>query len=100
MTRRIRQTFAALIAAVALTGTLVAGAPRTAFAGTDDSPGPWRAPTVKDATLDSWGYYNRECTSFVAWRLHARNGFEMPHAIGDAATWGGWAGAHGYAVDM
>ncbi|MCR6483314.1 CHAP domain-containing protein [Amycolatopsis sp. OK19-0408] len=49
--------------------------------------------------MDSWGYYNRECASFVAWRLHARNGFEMPRAIGNAGTWGAWFAPRGYAVD-
>jgi hypothetical protein len=49
-----------------------------------------------DSRVDSWGYYNRECTSFVAWRLHSRNGFEMPRAIGNA---GGWGFARGYAVN-
>lgn len=74
--------------------------PGAARAWNDDYPSPWRAPTLQDFMLDSWGYYNRECTSFVAWRLHSRNGFEMPWAIGDASNWGTWASAHGYAVNM
>jgi CHAP domain len=49
--------------------------------------------------VDQWGYYNRECTSFVAWRLHSRNGFEMPRAIGNANAWGSWAQSHGYVVN-
>lgn len=36
---------------------------------------------------DPWGYALRYCTSWVAWALHDRNGFEMPHAIGDATYW-------------
>ena len=73
--------------------------PPSALAWDDDYPAPWRAPTPKDSMVDTWGYYNRECTSFVAWRLHSRNGFEMPWAIGNADAWGGWAASHGYAVN-
>jgi surface antigen/predicted NAD-dependent protein-ADP-ribosyltransferase YbiA (DUF1768 family) len=64
----------------------------------DDYPAPWRPPTPMDSTLDSWRELNRECTSFVAWRLYSRNGFWMPfndHASG----WGYDAQARGYAVD-
>ncbi|MFJ3777546.1 FG-GAP-like repeat-containing protein [Streptomyces sp. NPDC090075] len=70
-----------------------------AFAGSDDYPSPWRAPTAADSKVDDWGYYNRECTSFVAWRLHSQNGFEMPRAIGNASGWGTWASNHGYTVN-
>ena len=34
----------------------------------DDYPAKWRDATP-DLLGDSWGYLNRECTSFVAWRL-------------------------------
>jgi surface antigen len=64
----------------------------------DDYPSNWRS-AAQDSLVDSWGYYNRECTSWTAWRLHTRNGFEMPRAIGNASNWGIWAAAHGYAVD-
>jgi surface antigen len=85
---------------IALAIALLAGlvlAPM-ARAGTDDYPAQWRN-VAQDSAIDSWGYYNRECTSFVAWRLHARNGFEMPRAIGNAGSWGSWFSAHGYAVN-
>ncbi len=52
----------------------------------DDYPQPWRSGAL-DQYVDSWGYYSRECTSFVAWRLHSKNGFEMPRAIGNAGVW-------------
>lgn len=51
-----------------------------------------------DSLVDPWREYNRECTSFVAWALHSRNGFEMPfhdNAIG----WGYDARQRGYAVN-
>jgi len=67
----------------------------SAFAGVDDYPAPWRAPTPMDHMLDSWGQWNRECTSFCAWRLHSRNGFEIPWAFGYATTWGTHAASLG-----
>jgi len=95
---RGRPALIALFLALVTAGLMVVGA-RPAFAGTDDYPSPWRAPTAPDSMVDTWGYYNRECTSFVAWRLHSRNGFEMPHAIGDASAWASWASSHGYTVN-
>jgi surface antigen len=85
-----------VIVFMVVSGLLIGSA--QASAGVDDYPSQWRT-AAQDALVDSWGYYNRECTSFVAWRLHSRNNFEMPHAIGNAGTWGGWFGARGYAVN-
>lgn len=64
----------------------------------DNYPEPWRSAPL-DAYLDTWRYYSRECTSFVAWRLHSTNGYEMPHAIGNAGVWGSWFSARGVRVD-
>lgn len=84
-----------LVTIVASLGVVMSPA---AWAGTDDYPPQWRN-AAQDSLIDSWGYYNRECTSFVAWRLHSRNGFEMPRAIGNAGSWGTWFAARGYAVN-
>src|SRR5690349_9633 len=43
----------------------------------DDYP-PQLKNAAQDSRLDPWREYNRECTSWVAWALHSRNGFEMP----------------------
>jgi surface antigen len=51
-----------------------------------------------DSVADNWGEWNRECTSFVAWRLHSRNGFEMPFHD-DASGWAADAQSRGYTVD-
>ena len=51
-----------------------------------------------DSVFDSWGEYNRECTSAVAWWLHERNGFEMPFHD-NASGWGPDARARGFAVN-
>src|ERR1041385_6923709 len=63
----------------------------------DDYPSQWRDAAM-DSMMDSWKEYNRECTSFVAWRLHARNGFEVPF-YGNAADWKSMAAAQGYTVN-
>ena len=96
--RRHRRLATLALATTLLTavGVLISS---PAFAGTDDYPAPWRAPTAQDSMVDTWGMYNRECTSFVAWRLHSRNGFEMP--FHDNATgWGHDATGRGYVVNM
>jgi surface antigen len=68
--------------------------------GTDpgnDYPARWKnAP--QDSVLDAWMEYNRECTSFVAWALHSRNGFEMPF-YRNANRWGPEAQRRGYVVN-
>lgn len=52
----------------------------------------------QDSIMDPWREWNRECTSFAAWALHSRNGFEMPF-YGDANTWGSQAKARGFTVN-
>jgi surface antigen len=71
---------------------------RLALAGTDDYPTQWRNAAM-DSTFDSLGYYNRECTSFVAWRLNNRQNFNVSGAS-RAMNWGSWATSKGYSVDM
>lgn len=83
---------------VVLVELVLASGPARAAEPGDNYPSPWRA-AAQDSLIDSWGYYNRECTSWVAWALHNRNKFEMPRAIGDARGWGVWAANHRYAVN-
>ena len=45
----------------------------------------------KGEDISPYGYNYRNCTDFVAWRLHSRNGFNLPGGIGDASAWGLWA---------
>lgn len=63
----------------------------------DDYPPRWKGP-AQDAIIDQWGMYNRECTSFVAWALHSRNGFEIPFHQ-NANRWGPMAAARGFTVN-
>ena len=58
---------------------------------------PWKN-LPQDSRLDPWREYVRECTSFVAWALHSRNGFEMPF-YADASAWGPMARARGFVVN-
>jgi surface antigen len=86
---------ALLVVTFGVTGAIVF-AP-AAYAGTNDYPTKWK-DKPRDSMFDDWGEYNRECTSFAAWRLHSRNGFEMPfHA--NANDWGAKAKALGYTVN-
>lgn len=39
-----------------------------------------------DQFVDDWGYYTRECTSYVAWR-RAQMGKSVGYASGNAGTW-------------
>jgi surface antigen len=91
-----RLAIAIIVSAAVAAGVLIA-AP-AAYAGTDDYPAKWKS-IPRDTTFDSWGEYNRECTSWVAWRLHGHNKFEMPfHANAD--DWGAKAKKLGYTVNM
>jgi surface antigen len=51
-----------------------------------------------DSLVDDWGEYNRERTSFVAWRLSSRNGFTMPFHD-NSSGWAADAQSRGYTVD-
>lgn len=62
----------------------------------DDYPAAWRN---NPNTVDSWGYYTGNCTSFVDNRLHNVNHFEVPRAMGNGAQWGAVARSLGYRVD-
>ena len=47
----------------------------------------------KDSLVDPWSFYNRECTSFVAWKLNHDNGvafrdFYGGRHWGNAENWG------------
>lgn len=55
-------------------------------AGNGNYPSRW-ANARQDSLLDTWGMYNRECVSYVAWKV-ASTGRYMPH-------WGGaYDGSH------
>lgn len=58
-----------------------------------------------DTVVDEWNFYNRECTSFVAWRLNSRNGIKFTNWYGGqkwghAKNWGITAKNIKVTVDM
>lgn len=60
---------------------------------------------AKDSIRDPWGYHNRECTSFTAWRLSSQNHIQFSNCSyagqmwGYAMDWGNAARAAGITVD-
>lgn len=73
----------------------------------DDYPSDLRS-AARDALVDPWRFYNRECTSFVAWRINSANQVPFGNfmagpnglsgAFGNATTWAANATKIGYAV--
>lgn len=65
------------------------------------------ASAAKDSLTDPWGFYNRECASFVAWRLNHNNGIAFKNNgyngttahFGDTQNWGAVATSIGIAVN-
>lgn len=64
----------------------VTASPGAEPAPNDDYPTAWRN-AGQDSLFDNWGFPNRQCTSFVAWRLATANQVKLPVAPGDAGVW-------------
>ena len=103
---RLIAGFCAFLLTVA--SVILAGGVAYATLGVNDYPSNL-ASAPKDSVVDPWGFYNRECTSFVAWRLNNDNGVafkdRMTGPNGQVGTWGNayqWSGnavAIGYAFN-
>ena len=68
----------------------------------DDYPAYLKSPAM-DSMFDPWGFYNRECTSFVAWRLNNTNHAAFSNRMsgghfGDAGNWDNNARTLGFTV--
>jgi surface antigen len=74
---------------------------RVSSGGSGGYPAIW-ANAPKDAMVDDWGFYTRECTSFAAW-WRASHGYRQPGwgfmGYADAKTWPNWARSSGFRVD-
>jgi surface antigen len=93
--RRVSLTRLCVVALVA--GVLAVTAPLlhpervSAASGVDDYPSNLKNAR-QDSLVDPWQFYNRECTSFVAWRLNSENNvpftdyFQGAH-WGNASNW-------------
>jgi surface antigen len=69
----------------------------------DDYPSNLKSAPM-DSLFDPWRFYNRECTSFVAWRMNSRNGVAFSNYMrgghwGNANHWHANAVALGYPVN-
>jgi surface antigen len=58
----------------------------------------------RDSLIDPWRFYNRECTSFVAWRMNSANHVDFNNFMGgghfgNAGNWDDNARALGYPVN-
>ncbi|MEU6313961.1 CHAP domain-containing protein [Streptomyces sp. NPDC047014] len=85
-------------AAGAAAYSLLGPALRASAGSGDNYPEPWRSAAL-GAMTDTWRFSTRYCTSWVAFALKDRNGYDMRH-IGHAKDWGPNAGALGITVDM
>ena len=87
-----RRPWVARLGVLLLTGSILSlPAGVAATPGTDDYPGRLKI-AAQDALVDPWLFYNRECTSFVAWRLNNDNGVAFHNYYlgvhwGDASNW-------------
>jgi surface antigen len=105
--RRGALTWRRPVAVAAVLAALVIGlvptAPVEATIGVDDYPS-YLKNAAQDSLVDPWNFYNRECTSFVAWRLNhdagiAFHNWYKGHHWGDAAIWKQAAVDSGVPVD-
>ena len=92
-TRTCSRTLAVIIAAIVSVVSLIAFGPtKEAWAGSGDNY-PWKSDAAfPECGADDWRFCKRYCTSWVAWALHDRNGYEMKH-IGHARDWSANAAA-------
>ena len=58
-----------------------------AYATGDDYPSEYKN-VENNSIVDRWNFYNRQCTSFVAWCLNSRNGVNFTNQYGGIARWG------------
>ena len=98
-----RRALVAGLMLVLACGVLLVPIPATATVGVDDYPSNLKRAR-QDALVDPWNFYNRECTSFVAWRLNHDVGITFHNWYlgkhwGDAAIWKRAAVDSGVPVD-
>ena len=69
----------------------------------DTVSGPYDWGPVKNGSaasqLSPYGYGYRNCTDYVAWKIHQVFGIALPKTLGNAATWGSRLSAAGYTFD-
>ena len=103
MKKGILSVVFALLFAFGMTLAVVALKETVAVKAADDYPEKYKK-VAKDALVDDWNFYNRECTSFVAWCINNRNGLYFHNWYGgvrwgNANNWGNAARNLGITVD-
>lgn len=58
-----------------------------AYSTGDDYPSKYKNANIS-SIVDEWNFYNRQCTSFVAWCLNSRNGVSFTNQYGGVSRWG------------
>ena len=58
-----------------------------AYTTGDDYPSEYKNK-ANGSIVDQWNFYNRQCTSFVAWCLNSRNGVPFTNQYLGASRWG------------
>src|SRR5215213_7789576 len=101
LTRRLAVVLALVVGFVGFSSMMSQTSDATV--GVDDYPG-YLKNAAQDSLVDPWNFYNRECTSFVAWRLNhdagiAFHNWYKGHHWGDAAIWKQAAVSSGVPVD-
>jgi surface antigen len=71
---------------------------RSALADAGDNY-PWKNAPFPNQIPDTWGYYERYCTSWAAWAVHDRDKVDVPTGLGNADTWASRAEAKGIQVN-
>lgn len=59
----------------------------SAYTTGDDYPSEYKNK-ANGSIVDRWNFYNRQCTSFVAWCLNSRNGVPFTNQYLGASRWG------------
>lgn len=106
----VRRARLILLTALLVLASLATASTQQAHAalGVNDYPSNL-ATAARDSLVDPWGFYNRECTSFVAWRMNNDNHVAFSNNMsgpngttghfGDATNWAANAASIGYNVN-
>ncbi len=82
-----KRTILLIFAVIIVAAAIIAAVRSTGLEADDDYPAEYKAEEL-DAVVDRWNFYNRECTSFVAWRLNSRNNVPFTNQYGGVSRWG------------
>lgn len=101
MKQKMKKIWSLMLTLILAAGMLPAMS--TSVEAADDYPSNLKSADL-DALVDPWNFYNRECTSFVAWCLNSRNGVAFTNWYGGvrwghAKNWGNAARSIGITVN-